>query len=223
MKSKTDGVSEVSPGWSWSESGAVARAYQAEARALVGEVIDAIRYFNIDYFSERFRHGEVGPRSVVDDEEWKAPTWRHPACDTIDFAVEVQTASGRCFTVAWESPGEREGLGLRELPARGNAFREDTEVAVWDVTRSNGWRDVASRVVTGVVMRYLPWDTEGALWCDWLSIEFQTQTVEFLLAEGQADKPDTPQPSANNIAVIFGRDALPAWLGSRATSWTRPV
>jgi hypothetical protein len=38
-------------------------------------------------------------------------------------------------------------------------------------------------------MRYLPWDTEGALWCDWLSIEFQTQTVEFLLAEARRTSP----------------------------------
>jgi hypothetical protein len=210
-------VNQVSPGWSWAESQAVADSYQAEASGLVGEVIARVRYVNIDYFMEQFRHGQVGPRLVTAAEEWKDPTWRHPACDTVDFAVELETPSGRCFTVAWESPGTREGLGLRELRALGNAFRGDTDVAVWDVTDQQEWRDLVGKSVSRVVMHYEPSDSTGALWCSWITVEIAAKTVEFLLAEGQADQPDSLLPSANNVAVIFEPASLPEWLKPRPT------
>ncbi len=205
-------VTKVGSGWSWAASQAEADAYQAEATDLVGVTIGAIRYLNIDYFAERFRHGEIGPRRVVDDKEWDQPTWRHPACDTVDFAVEIDTRSGRHFTIGWESPGAREGLGLRELLALGNAFREDTEVAIWDVGRQSEWRDLVRNVVSAVVLHYERWDNDGALWCPWITVEIDGQKVEFFLGEGQSDKPDSPEPSATNVAVIFGPAALPRWL-----------
>ncbi len=214
---QTASVNQVSPGWSWAASQAVADSYQAEASGLVGEAIANVRYLNIDYFMEQFRHGEVGPRLVTAAQEWEDPTWRHPACDTVDFAVELETRSGRCFTVAWDSPGTREGLGIRELRALGNAFREDTEVAVWDVTEQQGWRDLVGKPVSRVVMHYEPWDNAGARWCSWITVEVATKTAEFLLAEGQADQPASPQPSANNVAVIFGPASVPEWLTSRPT------
>jgi hypothetical protein len=207
----------VGPGWSWAESQAVADAYQAEAGRLVGERITAVRYLNIDYLLDHFRHGEVGPRQIEADEEWDQPTWRHPACDTVDFAVELDTRSGRHFTISWERPGTREGLGLRELVAFGNAFREDTEVAVWDVTRQSGWPDLVGKVVSEVVMHYERWDDAGALWCPWITFKMDRKEVAFLLAEGQADKPDAPEPSANNVAVLFGPATLPGWFKSRST------
>ena len=210
-------MTTVGPGWSWAESQADADAYQGEARGLVGETIEAVRYLNIDYFMEHFRHGEVGPRRIVADQEWDQPTWRHPACDTVDFAVEIDTRSGRHFTIGWESPGAREGLGLRELLAIGNAFREDTEVAIWDVTRQSEWRDLVGNVVSAVVLHYERWNDDRALWCPWITVEIDGKRVEFLLAEGQADKPDSPQPSANNVAVVFGPAALPGWLASQST------
>ncbi len=182
----------------------------------MAESIVAVRYLNIDYFTDRYRHGEVGPRPVEADEEWLEPTWRHPACDTIDFAVELQTESGRRFTVSWENPGNGEGLGLREIPALGNPFRENIDIAVWDVTQRSGWRDLVGRPVSEVVLHYEPWDDAGALWCNWITVEIGVQRVEFLLAEGQVDKPDAPEPSANNVAVVFRPSGLPAWLTTRA-------
>jgi hypothetical protein len=210
-------VTTVGPGWSWAESQAAADEYQREASGLVGETIEAVRYLNLDYLTEGFRHGEVGPRRIVADPERDQPTWRHPACDSVDFAVEIDTRSGRHFTIAWETPGARLGLGLRELLALGNAFREDTEVAIWDVTRQGEWRDLVGKAVSAVTMHYERWDNDGALWCPWMTVVIDGKSVEFLLTEGQPDKPDSPAPCGNNVAVVFGPCALPGWLASLST------
>jgi hypothetical protein len=57
----------------------------------------------------------------------------------------------------------------------------------------------------------------GTLWFGWITVEVATKTVEFLLAGGQAHKPDSPLPSASDVAVIFGPARLPEWLRSRPT------
>ena len=133
-------MSMVRAGWSWAESTEEAERYRAEASGLVGQAIERVRYWNLDYFADRFRHGAVGTRPIESEEEWEVATWRHPACDTVDFAVELETQTGGSFAVSWESPGRVEGLGLRELPALDNAFSEDAAVALWDVTERNRLR-----------------------------------------------------------------------------------
>ncbi|MGH9186076.1 MAG: hypothetical protein ACRD0U_09725 [Acidimicrobiales bacterium] len=124
--------------------------YQAEA--LVGEVVANVRYLNIDFCAEQYRGQVIGPRAIDSDEEWTEPTWRHPACDTVDFAVELETASGRRFTASWDSPGMQEGLGLGEPPAVGCAVGEDQNVAIWDVTNRTPWRGLIGRPVERVTL-----------------------------------------------------------------------
>jgi hypothetical protein len=101
--------------------------------------------------------------------------------------------------------------------ALGNAFREDTEVATWDVSSQSDWRGLVGKAASAVVLHYEQWDLNGALWCPWITVEIDGKKVEFFLGEGRSDKPDSPEPSATNVAVIFGPAALPTWLLSPST------
>lgn len=204
--------------WSWATSVDEADRYRVEARALVGRQLGRIRYFDIDYRAEQYRRDHVGPRTIESEVEWVEPTWSHPACDSIDHAVELETSDGARFTVSWHSPGMAEGLGLRELRAIGNAVRDDADVAVWDVSDTNRWKSVRDAEVTSVEMHYQPWgDSDGHLWCPWITIELGGHAIEFVLAEGDPAN-NSVRPSSDNIAVIFDKASLPSWLFDRHRS-----
>jgi len=191
--------------------------YLAEARGLEWQAIVRVRYFNIDYFASQFRNGALSARSIESDEEWESATWRYPACDSVDFAVELETSSGRYFTVSWDSPGHVEGLGLRELRAVGNAFDDDAAVALWDVTERSNWSDLIGKTVTEVDLHYQPWGGDSeAYWCDWVTVGFDGAEVSFLLADVEGADSDVPVPSADNVAVVFSPGTVPRWLTSRS-------
>lgn len=182
---------------------------------MVGRRIERVRYFDIDYRAEQYRHDEVGPRAIESEAEWVEPTWTHSACDSIDYAVELETSDGARFTVSWDAPGMMEGLGLRELPAIGNAFRDDAHVAVWDVSDTARWKAARDSEVTSVEMHYERWYESGeGLWCSWISVELGGIVIEFVLGEGGRGT-DRVAPSANNVAVIFDGQFLPSWLTDR--------
>jgi hypothetical protein len=200
--------------WSWAENADAVASFRNEADGLVGEVIARVTYVDVDYRADEFRNGTVGPRRIDRDIEWGDPTWRHAACDSVDHGVEIETLSGRLFTVSWDAPGAREGLGLRELPLFGNAVNNDADVAIWDVSVRSSWVGLVGREVTTVELHYAPWDESGALWCDWISVHVGEQRVEFLLGEGAAEVPEI-LASADNVAVVFDRSRLPGWLVER--------
>ncbi len=201
--------------WSWAASVEDAEAYRVEARGLIGRHVERIRYFDIDYRTEEFRRHEVGPRTIVREAEWVEPSWRHQVCDSIDYAVELETRDGARFTVSWENLGKMEGLGLRELPAIGNAFRDDADVAEWDVSDTTQWRAARDSAVTSVEMHYERWDDSGeSLSCSWVTVELGSRIIEFVLGEGDRVN-DRVLPSANNVAVIFDSRFLPPWLADR--------
>ena len=189
--------------------------FEREAAGLVGEVIATVHYVTLDYFAERFRGTAQGPRYIESAAEWDEPTWRHPSCDTVDFAVELATGSGRHFTVSWESPGMKEGIGLRELPAIGTAVDERADAAIWDVTARSGWRDVVGQEVTDVVLHYEEWGEGAARWCSWITMQAERTRVELILGEGRYNVDTGPDPSADNVAVLFSPDTLPDWLVAR--------
>lgn len=194
---------------------AEAEAWRAEARGLIGRRVQRVRYIDIDYGAELYRHDEAGPRTIESEAEWADPTWSHSTCDSVDHAVELETSDGARFTVSWESPGTIEGLGLRELPAIGSAVSVDAGVAVWDVSDTKQWRAVRDAEVTAVEMHYEQWDDSGeALWCSWITVEFGDHSVGFVLGEADRAK-GSVLPSADNVAVIFERRFLPSWLLER--------
>lgn len=199
--------------WSWAASAEEAETWRTEARALVGRHIERIRYFEIDYGAELYRRDVVGPRAIESEEEWANAPWSQSVCDSVDHAVELETSDGAFFTVSWDPPGVlMEGLGLRELPAIGNAVRTDADVAVWDVSDTEPWKAVREVEVTAVEMHYDRWDDAGeALWCSWISVELGGDVIEFVLGEGDRAKACV-LPSADNVAVIFERRFLPSWL-----------
>ena len=196
--------------WSWSKDEIEAGEFRAEARELVGEELAAVHYITLDYRREEFRGDVVGPRPITSPTEWTDPCWRHPACHTVDHAVELRTASERVFTASWESPGRIEGLGLRELPAIGSAVDEDRDVAIWDVSATPGWRSLIGGRVSSVDLHYERWDGSGALWCRRIDLRIDGRPVVLLLAEGKPWTEDLA-PSADNVAVLFDGDVRPSW------------
>jgi hypothetical protein len=209
-------MSLMRPSWSWAESPSEAEEFQAEASGLVGQTIARVRYVNIDYLAEQFRGGAIGPRTIESEVEWEHPTWSYPACDTVDFGVEIETVAGRHFTASWESPGPHEGLGLRPLTLLGAAVDERADCAVWDVTWRSGWRSFVHKVVERVTLHYGPWgDGSAALWCSWITLEVDSRPIEFLLADASRADEAEVAPSADNVAVLFAPDRLPSWLVSR--------
>jgi hypothetical protein len=135
--------------------------------------------------------------------------WSFDDFDSLDFGVELETVCERTFTVTWEAPGEREGIRLSEARLL-EANRNAVAAAVWDVSDSERWKPFMRTDITDVVLHYRPWGTEEGFWCSRISLSFGARGgVELLLAEGSKDQ--VLHPSANNVAVLFSRDALPTW------------
>ncbi|MFF5233918.1 hypothetical protein [Dactylosporangium sp. NPDC000521] len=182
------------------------------AGQMADAVLAAVRYVDIDYARERRAGGHEGPRRIVDEVEWRQPSWRYEGFDSIDYGVEFECVDGRVFSVTWQSPGWIEGLIFWEQPLIGNAVVSDAAVAVWDVSSRSGWQDFVGRTVRGVHLRYEPWSDEG-YWCRQVVISFRRGDVALVLGEARA--PDWRlEPSADNVAVIFPGSPL-ARLGDR--------
>jgi hypothetical protein len=178
-------------------------------RRMIGLALTEVRYVNLDYRRFELAASYDGPRQILDEQEWQAPTWRYPGCDSVDHGVELTMTNGRQFTVTWDTSGWIEGIGLREQPLIGSAVTETADVAVWDVGARSRWSQLIGVAVTGVGLHYRPWDYPAGFWCSRISIEFGPIGVELLLGQGNAD--GSIAPSADNVAVCFDVDTLPAW------------
>lgn len=198
------------PLWSWAQTEQDADAFRREARRILGQRLAEVHYITLDYGSDKFRGAEVGPRLVEAADEWASPTWRHSACDTVDYAVEFRLDIGAVFTVSWDSPGAREGVGLRVGAAVGMAVTELANAAIWEVSHQAGWRELVGRKFTSAELVYEPWDGAESLWCRRIDLEVEAEPVTLLLAEGVWNS-DALAPSADNIAVIFGSDVDVPW------------
>jgi hypothetical protein len=180
------------------------------ARRLVGLRLAAVTYFDIDY--RRFEVASDGdhPRVITDEADWHEPVWRCPGFDAVDYGVELQMAGGRLFSVSWDPPGDREGIGLREMSASAAGLLGDN-VAIWEVGRRGAWEHLIGAEITDVVPHYLPWTGRPAgFWCPRITIRFGATNVELLLG---GEGPDgTLAPSADTVAVVFAPDELPAWV-----------
>lgn len=198
--------------WSWAPSPAEAQARRTEANALVGERIQAVRYFNIDYrrFELQPELVDQGPREIDAEDEWDAPTWRFAGFDTLDYGLEIATTSGLVFSLTWDPPGDHEGIGLQPTPMIGSGVRPDAYVAVWDLSCARGsWTHIIGTRVTRVDLHYLPWDKAGGpLWCPRITICCERGSVDVVMGtarDGQL------VPSADDVAVLHPGQPLPPW------------
>lgn len=203
-------MTSARPRWSWANNRDEADGFIAEADRLVGQSLVGVRYIDIDYRSDTYRGDAAGPRVIDSVEEWREPTWAHAACHSVDFAVELLTGTGARFTVSWESPGMREGLGLREFEAVGTAVGADADVAIWDVSHQPQWRELMEKLVESVDLCYEPWGHSEALWCRRTDLRVGGRGIALLLAEGVWQSDDLV-PSADNVAIVFGEHVTPPW------------
>lgn len=204
--------------WSWAASEAEAGERRRDALALVGERIQSVRYFTLDYRRDAL-HPELidsGPRAIEATSEWGEPTWLHDGCDALDYGFEVETESGATFSLTWDPPGEHEGIGLQRIPMLGSGVRADADVAIWDVGgRAPSWMPVLGERIFGVDLHYVPWDkNQGSLWCPHITFRSEGGRVEVVMGDVNDG---VLVPSADNVAVLHPGRGLPDWF----SEWPR--
>jgi hypothetical protein len=198
--------------WSWAGSAAERDERIRHARLLVGLRLTAVRYYDIDYGRFDIAEDLDGPRVIMDEAEWVEPAWSCAGFHRVDYGVELETAEGRYFSVTWDPPGDREGIGLREVASSGADLAADS-VAVWEVGRRSVWQGFLDTEITDVVPHYLPWDDlETGFWCPRITVWFGEEHVELMLGSDGAD--GELSPAADSVAVVFPPIELPAWVPS---------
>lgn len=138
-------------------------------------------------------------------------TWLCNGFDAVDYGFEVLTDAGAVFSLTWDPPGEREGIGLQRTPMLGSGVRRDADVAIWDVgERAPSWAPMVGRRVTGVDLHYVPWEEgRGSFWCPRITIRGEGNLVEVVLGDW---RDGVLVPSADNVAVLHPGTSLPNWL-----------
>ncbi|GAB3055481.1 hypothetical protein GCM10027053_15430 [Intrasporangium mesophilum] len=198
--------------WSWAASSTEADARRRDANELVGERIRDVVYYTLDYRREEL-HPELidgGPRSIEAEAEWKEPTWLYDGFDAMDYGLEITTQSGVAFSLTWDPPGDREGIGLQRTPMLGSGVRRDADVAIWVVgERAASWASIVGTRVTSVDLHYVPWDErQGSLWCPHITFHGGRGRVEVVMGDS---RDGVLVPSADNVAVLHPDTPLPAW------------
>jgi hypothetical protein len=185
---------------------------RAQARELVGLVLECVRYVEIDYHRCDYAPDHSGPRPIVDEKEWFNPSWRYDGFDSVDHGVELETADSRIFTITWDSPGRTEGISIRERPLIGYAVIDEADVAVWDVTTQSGWSRLIGKRIDDVAMHYFPWESPltNGFWCPRITLTIDRCPVHLILGE-VATPTLTLRPSADNVAVLFPPHVPPSW------------
>lgn len=200
----------VNRAWGFAESGAEVARRRDEVSSIVGDRVVEVRYYTLDYGRDRLRSGLAGLHWITDRAEWDEPTWRTPGCDSLDYGVELLTQSGRIYSVTWDPPGWREGMGINETPFAGSVLRPGADVAAWVVTSQPDWAAVLTLPVTAVDLNFIPWDrTTDQYWCTRVTISLGDRTVIMMLGEGNTD--GQIEPSSDNIAVLFDESHVPDW------------
>lgn len=199
--------------WSWAASAGQVEARRREANQLVGQRIQTVRYFTIDYLRHEL-HPELvdcGPRTVEAESEWSRPTWRYDGFDAMDYGVEVTTEAGDTFSLTWDPPGDHEGIGVQPVPMLGSGVHRDAYVAIWSVgNRVPTWATIVGLPLTAIHLHYYPWDAErGSMWCPHITFHSERGRVEVVMGDV---RDGVLVPSADNIAVLHPGTPMPAWL-----------
>lgn len=195
--------------WSFASSAAEVEKRRHEANELVGETLAAVRYQTIDYDRHHVTPGMRGQRMIEHESEWANPCWRHIGFHAVEFGIEIDTAGGKFFSVTWDPPGPVESLGIQP-ESLSSALRPDADVAVWDVTAHDAWRDLVDCRVDEVTLHYEPWGVgTQSFWCPQITLTLGTSEVVFLLGDATVD--GDLGPAADNLAVLFNPTSLPAW------------
>ena len=196
--------------WGFAESTAEAQQRQDDAESLLGEQVVEVTYYTLDYQRHELRPGVSGLHWVTAAAEWDHPIWRTPWCDSLDYGVELLTQTGRLFSITWDPPGWRQGMGIGEASFVGSVLRPTADVAAWRVTSQPNWAAVLRSPVTSVALNFIPWDQiNDECWCTRVTIGFGDAVVIMMLGEGT--NASQIKPSADNIAVLFDETHLPTW------------
>jgi hypothetical protein len=188
-------------------------AIEDRASRLVGLHVAGVRYLTIDY--ERWQRApeSTGRRLIVDDEEWRSPSWSYSSGDSVDFGVELVMQEELTFSLSWKGPGPREGLAVQD-----GIIDRHANAAVWDVANRSRWSRLIGHAVSDVVPHFARWgQIDSELWLPRISISFSNEIVEVLLGACERDGSQIV-PSGNNVAILFNPDQLPDWIPAEVLS-----
>ena len=196
---------------SWVPSMGEVEQRRQDARRLVGSKIECVRYVDIDYRQTERPDGALGPRAIVDSDEWAEPTWLYSSCHSLDYGVELELSTTDSVSVTWQPPGLHEGLVLHR-GAIGTVLRPDANVAVWDVSTRPEWAEVLTEAITGVDLHYKAWGptVDDGFWYSRITLSMGVTPIDFILGEGRPDTDEVAR-SADNVAVLFPGQPLPEW------------
>jgi hypothetical protein len=180
---------------------------------LVGQRLAGVRYVTVDYDRWQLAPDSTGRRSIIDDKEWRSPSWRYSSGDSVDFGIELVMQEGTPISITWDSPGPREGLVIHD-----GIISRHANAAVWDVAVQSKWEGFIGHDVTEVVPHFAKWGQSASeLWLPRISVHFGKSRVELLL--GQIEHNGTQLvPAANNVAILFNPSQLPGWIPAEVSS-----
>lgn len=197
--------------WSWAATDDEVEERRRHVRRLVGHRIGAVRYCTIDFRRGEFRPDLVdgGPRFIEDEAEWEDPAWRH-AGFAVDHGVEFETESGLVFSLTWDPPGDREGIGLRNVAMPDAYLNREAAHAIWSVgDRSDTWAPLSEAPITDVQLHYYPWEGRvSGFWCPHITLHTAAASVHVVL--GDANNGALAH-SSDNIAVLHPATSVPDW------------
>ncbi len=203
--------------WGFAESTAEVQQRRDSAATIIGEQIAEVTYYSLDYRRDELRPGDTGLHRVVEPTERADPTWLTPLCDSLDFGVELRTATGRIFSITWDPPGWREGMGIQETQFVRSMLRPEIAAAAWPSPNPSRWAPILETPVTTIDLHFQPWELSADQhWCTRVTLACGNSTVVMMLGEGTQDGQITP--SADNIAVLFDQSHIPDWERDRLLS-----
>jgi len=160
--------------------------FEQRARALVGESIVGVRYFEIDY---------------------GVPGWEWEHLHSVDFCVEWKMESNCVFCVIWDAEFYQYGLSVNERPCE-NELHDPT---VWDVVSDSNWVSLLHRKIRGVEVYWSYFENleDGSRYYypQGMEITFERDDKIFLsAAEIHPDTGELWAEGTDNMVVIFSDD-----------------
>ena len=165
--------------------------YERRLNALNGERLASVQYTEIAY--------ETGK-----------PCWRSTDFDTVDYGAQLNTESGKSFSVIWHSTFDF-GLMFYEGDL---GFEAVSTAATWDVTRNSRWSRLIGKPIEEAKAFWTPTDpfeTEGVEAAPW-AIGFTFEKAETVyLVYGEFHENDPTSRGLDNVTIFFGDETARAY------------
>ncbi|QIS10330.1 hypothetical protein [Nocardia arthritidis] len=183
--------------WSWARTLDDVAERRRHIEPLIGARLTTVRYYLCDDRWERSPES-VGAGPIFGDDP--EPPWRCDGFDSLDYGFELETDSGLIYSLTWDPPGDREGIGLRRTPMLGSGVRADADITIW----RGGEIWPLGVPFTDIRLHYEPYPP--GFRCPRITFQWPDRKLEVILGESAGG---VLAPSADNVAVLHPDTELP--------------